>query len=182
MCGRFNFSNHSKVSGAAKVGIKPSYNIAPSSTVAVLNENGECVKLNWGFMPSWMKSGQIINAKSETVRAKPTFQGFRKCYVPINGWYEWAKTDNGKQPYYFYSDYDTLYVKSIMKDNTVVLLTTPAMENIAGIHHRMPLLNLEPTFKHWNLHQTEIAIHTHPISAKVNAVSNDGPELIAPIV
>ena len=69
-----------------------------------------------------------------------------------------------------------------MKDNTVVLLTTSAMENIAGIHHRMPLLNLEPTFKHWNLHQMEIAIHTHPISAKVNAVSNDSPELIAPIV
>jgi hypothetical protein len=34
MCGRFNFSNHSKVKGTKEVVIKPSFNIAPSSAIA----------------------------------------------------------------------------------------------------------------------------------------------------
>ena len=93
MCGRFNFSNLSKVKGTKEAGISPSFNIAPSSAIAVINEDMKCLKLNWGFKPSWMKQGQIINAKRETVRTKSTFKGFRKCYVPINGWYEWLKTD-----------------------------------------------------------------------------------------
>ena len=85
MCGRFNFSNLSKVKGTKEAGISPSFNIAPSSAIAVINEDMKCLKLNWGYKPSWMKQGQIINAKRETVRTKSTFKGFRKCYVPING-------------------------------------------------------------------------------------------------
>ena len=115
MCGRFNFSNHSKVKGTKEAGVSQSFNIAPSSAIAVINEDMKCLKLNWGFKPTWMKKGQIINAKKETVRTKSTFKGFRKCYVPINGWYEWLKTDECKKPYYFHSKQDTMYVKSIMR-------------------------------------------------------------------
>ena len=65
MCGRFNFSNHSNVKGIEEIGVSPSFNIAPSSKIAVLNEDMKCLKLNWGFTPIWMKQGQIINAKRE---------------------------------------------------------------------------------------------------------------------
>ena len=122
MCGRFNFSNHSKVKGIKDAGLSPNFNIAPSSAIAVLNEDLKCLKLNWGFTPTWMKQGQIINAKRETVRTKSTFKGFRKCYVPINGWYEWLKTDEGKKPYYFHSEQDTMYVKYYMPYWLVKLL------------------------------------------------------------
>jgi len=49
MCGRFNFSNHSKVKGTKEAGVSPSFNIAPSSAIAVLNEDMKCLKLNWGL-------------------------------------------------------------------------------------------------------------------------------------
>ena len=181
MCGRFNFSNLSKVKGTKEAGISPSFNIAPSSAIAVLNEDMKCLKLNWGFTPTWMKKGQIINAKSETVRTKSTFKDFRKCYVPINGWYEWLKTDKGKKPYYFYSEQDTIYVKSIMMENVVILLTTEAILSISHIHKRMPLLSNEPAFRNWNLNQVNIDINSYEVSREVNYAGNNSPELIKPI-
>lgn len=181
MCGRFNFSNLSKVKGTKEAGISPSFNIAPSSAIAVLNEDMKCLKLNWGFTPTWMKKGQIINAKSETVRTKSTFKDFRKCYVPINGWYEWLKTDKGKKPYYFCSEQDTIYVKSIMMENVVILLTTEAILSISHIHKRMPLLSNEPAFRNWNLNQVNIDINSYEVSREVNYAGNNSPELIKPI-
>jgi putative SOS response-associated peptidase YedK len=181
MCGRFNFSNHSKVKGTKEVGVTRSFNIAPSSEIAVLNEDMKCLKLNWGFTPTWMKQGQIINAKRETVRNKSTFKDFRKCYVPINGWYEWLKTDEGKKPYYFHSEQDTLYVKSIMRENVVVLLTTEAIDSISHIHNRMPLLSIEPVFRNWNLNQVNMDINTYEVSREVSYAGNNSLELIKPI-
>ena len=181
MCGRFNFSDHSKVKGTKDAGVSASFNIAPSSSIAVLNEDMKCLKLNWGFIPSWMKQGQIINAKRETVRTKSTFKDFRKCYVPINGWYEWLETDKGKKPYYFHSEYNTIYVKSIMRDNKVILLTTEAFESISYIHNRMPLLSNEPIFKNWNLNQVNIHINTYEVSREVSYAGNNTADLIKPV-
>jgi len=181
MCGRFNFSNHSKVKGVKKAGIKSSYNIAPASEIAVINEEGNCIKLNWGFTPSWLKQGQIINAKRETVRSKSTFKGFRKCFVPINGWYEWLKTNDGNKPYYFHSEYDTIYVKSIMRESTVILLTTQAMSNLSHIHDRMPLLTNELSFHNWNLNQVDIDIKSYEVSREISYAANDGADLIKPL-
>ena len=178
MCGRFNFSNHVNVKGIEEIGVSPSFNIAPSSKIAVLNEDMKCLKLNWGFTPIWMKQGQIINAKRETVRTKATYEGFRKCFVPINGWFEWLKTENGKIPYYFHSNYETMYVKSIMKENSVILLTTEAIDSISHIHNRMPLLSNEPIFKNWNLYPVSIDINVYEVSRKVSYTSINSPELI----
>ena len=181
MCGRFNFSNHSKVKGTKEAEIARSFNITPSSAIAVLNEDMKCLKLNWGFTPTWMKQGQIINAKKETVRNKSTFKGFKKCYVPINGWYEWLNTDEGKKPYYFHSEQDTMYVKSIMMENVVVLLTTEAIDSISHIHKRMPLISNEPVFRKWNLNLVNIDINTYEVSREVSYAGNNFSELIKPI-
>ena len=181
MCGRFNFSNHSKVKGIKESGVSPSFNIAPSSEIAVINEDMKCLKLKWGFSPSWMRQGQIINAKRETVRTKLAFKGFRKCYVPINGWFEWLNIDDGKKPYYFHTENDTIYVKSIMKNNIVILLTTDAIESISHIHNRMPLLSNEPVFRNWNLNQSNIEINAYEVSREVSYIYNNSPELIKPI-
>ena len=181
MCGRFNFSNHSKIKGIKESEVSPSFNIAPSSEIAVLNENLKCLKLKWGFSPIWMKQGKIINAKRETVRTKSIFKGFRKCYVPINGWYEWMKTSEGKKPYYFHSENDTMYVKSIMRENVVILLTTAATDNLSHIHHRMPLLTNELTFHNWNLNQVNIDIKAYEVSKEVSYAINDNSDLIEPV-
>ena len=43
-----------------------------------------------------------INAKSETVARLPTFRDAyqkRRCILPVDGFYEWRATKQGKQPY-----------------------------------------------------------------------------------
>ena len=64
--------------------------------------------------------------------------------VPINGWYEWLKTDECKKPYYFHSKQDTMYVKSIMRENIVILLTTEAIDSISHIFTIECHLSSEP--------------------------------------
>jgi hypothetical protein len=55
--------------------------------------------------PYWAKDikvGFAINAKAEGIETKPAFrEAFqrRRCLVPIDNFYEWAKTATGKQPY-----------------------------------------------------------------------------------
>ena len=110
MCGRFNYSNTNRLDGD----LPPRYNIAPGTNILVVNEDNKPQVLNWGYCPAWMKSGMIINAKRETLKSKPTFRHHTKAYTLINGWYEWKREGNKKQPYYFFSKkHETLFVKSL---------------------------------------------------------------------
>ena len=63
---------------------------------------------DWGLIPSWSKdpsvAARMINARSETASARPAFRDalrFRRCLIPADGFYEWARTAKGKQPYCF---------------------------------------------------------------------------------
>ena len=63
--------------------------------------------MRWGLILSWAKDASaagMINARSETTAAKPAFRDalrFRRCLVPADGFYEWSRTGNAKQPYCF---------------------------------------------------------------------------------
>ena len=57
-------------------------------------------------MPYWAKVIKVgfanINAKAEGIDSKPAFrEAFqrRRCLVPVDNFYEGAKTPTGKQPY-----------------------------------------------------------------------------------
>ena len=61
----------------------------------------------WGLIPKWVKSStkanelrrMTYNAKSETIKAKPSFKDAikdQKCLVIADGFYEWETTSNGK--------------------------------------------------------------------------------------
>ena len=46
---------------------------------------------------------RMINARSETVHEKPAFRSAfqrRRCVVPVNGWFEWRRDGDTKQPYW----------------------------------------------------------------------------------
>jgi putative SOS response-associated peptidase YedK len=62
--------------------------------------------MRWGLVPFWAKDIKVgfsnINAKDEGIEGKPAFrEAFqrRRCLVPVDNFYEWAKTATGKQPY-----------------------------------------------------------------------------------
>ena len=87
---------------------KPSYNIAPGKDVPVIVRQGDrnVVKLmRWGLVPSWAQDSsignQVINARCETLDRKPSFKqllGSRRCLIPTDGFYDWARVGRGKIP------------------------------------------------------------------------------------
>ncbi len=90
----------------------PNYNVAPTNqvtTVRARDGHRELDLMKWGLVPSWAKDPKIgskmINARSETAAEKPAFRSAikkRRCLVPADGFYEWAKVpgQKTKQPYF----------------------------------------------------------------------------------
>ena len=89
------------------------YNIAPTQPVPVIRQHPKEPRrvlstMRWGLVPSWAKdisgSASMINARSESAAAKPTFRDpmkFRHCLIPADGFYECKRTGQSKQPYCF---------------------------------------------------------------------------------
>lgn len=85
------------------------FNIAPSQDIAAIREGEvgrELVMSHWGLIPHWAKEEKtrfsMINARAETVATKPAYRSAfrqRRCLVPASGFFEWAQTDRGRQPY-----------------------------------------------------------------------------------
>lgn len=129
--------------------------------------------LRWGLVPSWAEDPAIgrrmINARVETVAAKPAFKrafAARRCLLPADGYYEWYPTSrNGpsgrplKQPFFIRPrDGGVLAMAGLYEiwrdpgraeDDperfrwTCTVLTTRAEDPLGHIHDRMPL-TVEP--------------------------------------
>jgi len=134
---------------------------------------------------------------------------YHRCLIPATGYYEWA-TELGdipsKQPFYIHSKTnETLAfagIYSSWKDESGVikesaaLITRPAVDFLEKIHHRMPTFLPNDRWDIWlNSKQNNVTelkellnfsdeargLVADPVSNKVNATRNNGPELIAPI-
>jgi putative SOS response-associated peptidase YedK len=169
--------------------LEPDYNVAPTKPVyAVLTraergsaappatESGadavggvarEVRVVRWGLVPSWAKDpaigSRLINARVETVDAKPSFRSAfakRRCLLPADGFYEWLSVEQQgkarKQPYYihradggelaFAGLYELWRDRSAPDDHpqawlwTAVIITTSAEDEVGRIHDRMPMI------------------------------------------
>ena len=116
MCGRFIQAVSGEVLAQQlglplPAGYSMRYNVSPNQTVlgvrAVADGGRELVWLRWGLIPAWSPEPRVkystINARAETVAEKPTYrQAFRqrRCLIPADGFYEWRKIDDRKQPYF----------------------------------------------------------------------------------
>ena len=77
------------------------YNIAPSQDVPVVASDTRGIRLGllrWGLVPAWADppatGSRMINARAESLLDKPSFKEAalaRRCLVPADGFYEWAK-------------------------------------------------------------------------------------------
>ena len=189
----------------------PSFNIAPTQKSPILISNGKSriVKpMKWGLIPSWSKDESIgskmINARSETLTEKPSFQNLinqNRCVVIAAGYFEWKRESDGKQPFYiFHSDKKLLPMaglwtswkssdKSIVNSFTVI--TTTPQPNIAHIHHRMPVILNPISIDEWihcdetssnqaltNLVPLNKPLSFYPVSTLINSPRNNSSECI----
>ncbi|XPV53529.1 MAG: SOS response-associated peptidase [Halarcobacter ebronensis] len=140
-----------------------------------------------------------INARSESIFEKQTFRDsfrFRRCIIPINGFYEWKVEDKEKTPYFvkdIKNDYLALAgiwdeyfdIELNMKIVTVALITCDANEKLGKIHHRMPVVLEKKDFEPWlysqnlkeinslfNIYENE-KLELYEVSSNVNKVLFD---------
>lgn len=174
MCGRYAlYGPHSRLREQFGVELPPDwdehYNIAPSQwaplIVAATDGAPELVMARWGLLPSWVKEPgkvpQPINAKLETAAERPMFRhafAHRRALVPASGFYEWAVTPNGKQPYYIRPREGNFFGLGGLLEHwtgpdgpifTFAVLTTAANETMTPIHDRMPVIIEPEAYRAW---------------------------------
>ena len=209
MCGRYAWSNPQierfrKHAPPPNQKIDPRYNRAPGQKHPVIKSNKSetsWADAQWGNFPSANSPNKKkfpINARSETVAEKPTFeQSFqeRRCLVPADGYYEWQVEGHQRKPHFFHlSDRPTFAFAGLWKEadgkDCFTILTRSANSNCLHLHHRMPVILPEEAWEFWidphsssallsNLLQNptpEVLFYT--VSKKVNATRVDGPELL----
>ncbi|MDV6032994.1 MAG: SOS response-associated peptidase [Phycisphaera sp. RhM] len=201
---------------AAEYESTPRYNIAPTQQVSCVRAAAdgprrEWVMLRWGLVPSWADDlaigNRMINARSETVHEKPSFKkafASRRCLIPADGYYEWMKTADGKQPYLIEPvDGGVLALAGLWERNrkiegddrpieTFTILTTAANETTRSIHDRMPVIldadgqaawleqdRDDPSSLRELLRPAPVDLLTaFPVSKIVNSPRNDVPECV----
>ena len=148
----------------------PRFNIAPSQTVAVIDnrprDQRAVTGMRWGLVPRWAKDPAIgykmINARSESVAEKPAFRDAlrrRRCLIPADGFYEWKATGKSKTPFYMRKlshqpfAFAGLWERWKAPDGEVLhsctIITTQANELLAPVHHRMPVIVAAEDYERW---------------------------------
>lgn len=151
---------------------------------------------------------RLINARAESLAAKPAFRApfrRRRCLVPMAGFYEWRSAGGRRLPYFVRLAESPLFAAAGLYERweggegeapieSYTIITVAANERIRPIHERMPAILPEREYEAWLDPRNENpaalgallrpypAAETlvHPVSRRVNDVSNDGPELVAP--
>ena len=189
MCGRFaQKSSAKKISKQFKVEEVPPlverYNVAPTQAVLAVREASdgrEALFFKWGLVPRWAKDPgighKLINARAETVTEKPSFRDAfarRRCLVPLDGFYEWARRGDRKRPFYFHmKDGEPFAVAGLWERwegdggplETCTLLTTEANELLAPYHDRMPVIVGPEDYDLWLARGlTDVSVLRHLLS------------------
>ena len=199
------------------------YNIAPTQEVPIVRRSPypaaeagaepprELALARWGLVPFWAKDlaigNRMINARGETVAAKPAFRAaFRKrrCLVPADGFFEWQKTGDGKQPWYIRDAGGQPMALAGLWElwdppeggeplASCAIITTGANELMRPLHDRMPVILDEAGREAWldpaaETEQLESLLapapdgilEAWPVSRRVNSPFNEDPSLVEP--
>jgi putative SOS response-associated peptidase YedK len=220
MCGRFTLTTPMPV--LAELFLfpeaatpEPRYNIAPTQTVATVRalagiDKRELAFLRWGLVPSWADDpaigNRLINARSETAGAKPSFRSafkHRRCLILADGIYEWQKLGSKKQPHYFrlrdgkpfaFAGLWERWEKGGSPVESCTILTTEANDVLRPVHERMPVILGPKDYDHWldpspqkpELLQALLRPYPpgemtgFPVSPLVNNPRNNSPRCVEP--
>ncbi|KZV46808.1 embryonic stem cell-specific 5-hydroxymethylcytosine-binding protein-like [Dorcoceras hygrometricum] len=191
---------------------RPSYNVAPGFNVPVIRRDDDgfvlhCMK--WGLIPSFTNKTEkpdyfrMFNARSESLREKASFRRLlptNRCLVSVEGFYEWKKDGQKKQPYYIHFNDDRPLVFAALFDSwknseeviyTFTIVTTSSSSALEWLHDRMPVIlgdkestdlwlsdslpsDLDKIFKPYD----ESDLVWYPVTPAMGKLSCNGPECI----
>ena len=229
MCGRFTqrYSWRDVVAfsrlamPAPALNLRPRYNLAPSQSAAVVRAGDggrRLAMLRWGLIPAWGPDPRIghrlTNARAETAAQKPAFRAafrLRRCLVPADGFYEWVRHGDAREPWLVFPRdgglmaFAGLWERWRVPDGarlsgslaerrpgdaveTFTILTTAANATMRPLHHRMPVILPPEAFDAW-LSGGEVALGPapddllamHAVDLRVNSPRHDDPECVLPV-
>lgn len=223
MCGRFvSFRKLEELTkyfpiDVANVEVEPNYNVAPTQEILAITRHDEkdhLEKLHWGLVPFWAKDttngSRMINARSETLSAKPSFRTafkWRRCLILADGFYEWKREKEQKQPMFLalpdgrpfafaglWESWDDRG-KETTPYRSCTILTREASKSVMPIHNRMPVILKPEAFGPWlnrdnqdvrllqDIVQNRVytELKSVPVSKQVNSVKNNWPGNIRPL-
>jgi len=161
------------------------WNVAPTQPVYVVAAQRDPEPLRrlevmrWGLFPPWAQrragGAPLINARAETVSAKPAFRSAlrrRRCIVPADSYWEWqagtgqagtgrAGTGRVRQPFAIRRrGGGTLAFAGLWEpwsdpaspervSASVTIVTTAANRTLAEVHERMPVVLDAPGVDRW---------------------------------
>ena len=192
MCGRFTLRNVDTLkSKYGEIDFEPSYNLAPGNSILMLTD--QLKSINWSFTPYWAdKPFNLINARSETLNSKPSFENSNRCLIPADGWYEWKTVGDEKTPYFHHADGDIFFFAGVYGGYRgklgCAIVTMEALETTKEIHERMPLIVARSHFKEWlegsdsnSFDEAMVkSIKHHRVSTHVNNPMNNDSKCIFP--
>lgn len=220
MCGRFLISAEPDAVAAsfglaAVPDMHPRWNVAPTQDAPVVRMDASGGRrldfLRWGFVPHWAEDitigNRMINARSETAHEKPSYRGALKrnrCLVVTNGFYEWKKEGDHKQPWCIRAKEDAIFAFGGLWTcwnggdaplESFTILTTGPNTLLAPIHDRMPVIIQPEDYETWlnpaveNLEVLQSLmepvdsslLHAFPVSRHVNRPANDDASCIEPV-
>ncbi|MEE4177952.1 MAG: SOS response-associated peptidase [Bacteroides sp.] len=217
MCGRYSISKKAREIGEHFNVTIPSgfqgelFNAAPAQSLPVIamNQPLSIQMFQWGLKAPWKnasgESSLVINARSESLRAKKMFSRLldgQRCIIPADGFFEWEKTRKIKQPWRFLLESEELFSFAGLFDlmetpdgcryYAFSIITTQANSLLEGIHDRMPVILDQEGHAAW-LRETSPSVlddllqpfpsekmKHYKVSQKVNNAANNNPELIKP--
>ena len=191
----------------------PNFNVAPTHYHPVITnkEKNHLRLFRWGLIPFWAKDIKVgykmINARIETILEKNTFKNAlkkKRCLVPLDGFYEWKKTPDGKQPFRIQTMDQQIFccaglweIWQSPKDEVIesfTITTQEPNELLKDIHNRMPAILLPEQEKLWlddsippkdlldmiEPYPQEL-MKAYPVDKRVGKVSENDENLIMPI-
>ena len=221
MCGRFILTSPGKDMqdqfGLLKEPeLTPRYNISPTQQVSAIRMDTGSRRLEmlkWGLVPFWAKDASIgprlINARCETIGQKPAYRAAfksRRCLIPTNGFYEWMKEKEKKQPYLIRLADESLFAFAGLWEHwkgpdgstieSCTVITTEANDLLRPIHDRMPVIISRKDYDSWlnpemlcqeTFQSLILPYPSHemvffPVNPKVNRATYDNPDCIEPVL
>jgi len=206
MCGRFTLTASDIDAAARAFGAevarehaaryRPRWNIAPTDEHWIVRLDGagrrRLVPARFGLE---RPDGQlVINARSETAATLPTFRrafAEGRCLVPADGFYEWQGGRSERRPLWFHAPGGgALAFAGLAAERHgmlgFVILTAAANARLRPVHDRMPVLLSPAGADAWLAHgdagllvpAPDASLVGREVSRAVNAVANDGPDLL----
>jgi putative SOS response-associated peptidase YedK len=220
MCGRYYRKSdkqeiaeafHTEATGDP-LAYAPGYNIAPTTTQPVLRQqrdtfSRELVPMRWGLVGFGSKGidpkRSTFNARAEGLEKNSLWNRplhRHRCIVPMNGYYEWRKSD--RQAFRFtVGDDNQLFGVAGLWDawkspegdwlQSFTIITSDPNTISESIHNRMPTILQPKDCDEW-LDRQEVerppvhllrpfdssAMFIHSAHPKVGNVRNQGPEML----